>query len=214
MGRRNGKLRRRNGTRRNSNRRGIIETFTFSVMQGSTTSVLVSTLTSRPPRSNFRPVWLEVEVVGYQPGTSSASGWLAPVGCQIGFRSESDGNYASTSRLVLAGATPRKIRTRYPTSSDWWPWNITLSTVIADISAVCVGPSVNSANPGYLRGVARMLIIVQEEQCATSCPAIGHPFDGPPPSPGPWRQEPQPEEQSPSSSVNYQSWEGSHSILS
>lgn len=165
---------RRSNRRRSQNRaRGIIETFTFSVIQGNVTSVLVSTLTSRPPRSNFRPIWFEVEVCGYQPGSSSTSGWLAPVGCQIGFRQESDGNYVSTSRLVLAGAAPKKVRVRYPRSSDWWPWNVTDSAILADISAVCVGPTVDSSTKGYLRGIGRLMLIVQEEECASSCPAIG-----------------------------------------
>lgn len=165
--------RRRRNRQRRSRPRGIIETFTFSVLQGNSTSVLVSTLTSRPPRSNFRPVWFEVEVCGYQPGSASLPGFLAPVGCQIGFRQESDDNYASTSRLILTGATAVKVRTRYPRSADWWPYNTDPKNVVADINAVCVGPTTSSSTPGYLRGIGRMLIILQEEDCATSCPSIG-----------------------------------------
>lgn len=172
MGRRAGRGRRRRSRRA----RCIVETFTFSVLQGETSSVQVGTLTSRPPRSNFRPLWMEVEVCGYQPGSASQPGWLAPVGCQIGFRQESNGNYVSTSRLLLATSTPKKLRTRYPRSADWWPYNITPSMTIADIHAVCVGPTGPAGTIGYLRGIGRLGLIVQEEMCVTGCPSLGsHP---------------------------------------
>lgn len=170
---------RRRNRRRGNRSRGIVETFTFSIINGNSADVLVSTLTSRPPRSNFRPIWLEVDVCGYQPGTSAQAGFLAPVGCQLGFRSESDGTYCSTSRLVLAGAASRKVRTYYPRSADWWPWNVVGSTVICSISAVCVGPTSNTS--GYLRGIGRLLLIVQEEQCISDCPAIGDVINPPTP---------------------------------
>lgn len=161
--------------RRQGRTRGIIETFTFSVLQGNTSKVLKSTITSLPPRSNFRPVWLEVEVCGYSPGSSSEPGYMGPVGCQLNFIGYPVASYCSTSRLCLAGSSPRKVRTYYPRSSDWMPYNLADTVGLADISAVCVGKLADTS--GYLRGVGRMMLIVQEEVCANACPAIGDVID-------------------------------------
>lgn len=169
--------RRRRGNRRRSSRRGrgILEVFTFSLIQGNSTQVLKSTLTSLPPRSNFRPVWFEVEVCGFEPGTSTLPGFAGPVGCQLNFYGYPVASVCSTSRLVLAGASPRKVRTYYPRSADWFPYNLAETQVVAEISAVCVGKT--STNNGYLRGVGRLMLIVQEETCANACPSIGDVID-------------------------------------
>lgn len=166
---------RNKGGRRNRGRlpRLVIDNFTFSTIQGNVSTVPRSLLSSLPPSSNFRPLWFEVEVCGYQPGSTSTSGWLAPVGCQIGFRSEADGTYTSNSRLMLAGATPKRLRVYYPRSADWYPWNLASSTTIADITAVCVGPTVDSNTKGYLRGIGRIAFHVQEESVTAACPSIG-----------------------------------------
>lgn len=151
----------------------IIENFTFSALQGNEVDITVGTLSSRPPRCNFRPLWFEVQVCGYQPGSSSTSGWLAPVGCQLACRSEADGVFCATSKLVMCASVPRKIRVYYPRSADWYPWNVTDSTIMFTIIAVCIGPTVDSNTKGYLRGVGRVACVYQEEYATSACPALG-----------------------------------------
>lgn len=155
------------------NRRPLIDNFTFSLLQGNEMDVKVANISSRPPRCNFRPLWLEVQVCGYQPGSSSTSGWLAPVGCQLACRSEADGVYCATSKLIACAAVPRKIRVYYPRSADWYPWNISDGTTLFTIIAICIGPTVDSNTKGYLRGVGRVAMIYQEEYATAGCPALG-----------------------------------------
>lgn len=161
----------RNRRNRGRGSRQIIETFTFSTQQGTTAVIKRSTITSLPARCNWRPVWFEVEVCGFQPGTNTLPGYLAPVGCQIGFRNESDGTYCSTSRLIITGANPMRLRTYYPPSADWHAYNASPDTSLADINAVCVGTHAADV-PGFLRGIGRMAFKVQEENCAVGCPSL------------------------------------------
>lgn len=149
------------------------EVFTFSVPNGTVSSITVGTLANRPPRSNFRPIWLEATAQGFVPGTNERPGYYYPVGLQLAF---AEGNpqsavvYVATSQLALGRAT---VRLRYPQSADWRSFDLPSGSVVGEIRAVCVGPP-NSAGttPGYLRGVARMYIALQPEEVVASCPTL------------------------------------------
>lgn len=180
---------RRRSTRR-KNRRGpkmcFEEAFTFSVEAGHSITVLNSTLSNRPPRSNFRPLWLDVEVCGFVPSTAAAEPTsFEPIGCQIAIVYGSIGstsNAVSVSPIKLVTNTPRRIRVRNRPQEDWITFDQPPSTQIASISAVCVG-SPGTGATGYLRGVARMRFSIQSEVVVPSCPTLTHLCSDSAPSP-------------------------------
>lgn len=149
------------------------EVFTFSLNNGASTSVQVSTLGNRPPRSNFRPVYLEVEAVQpWVPATSALPAYFCPGAIQLTLNNPLEkGDPTATSQLVMLGSSPRKVRVRYPQSALWWSWDTSGSDVIATIDAVCAGTT--SPGTAFVRGIGRMLIALQVEDIATSC-AIPH----------------------------------------
>lgn len=151
-----------------------IEVFTFSVEAGHTANVTVATLADRPPRSNFRPRWMECEFSSYVPGSSTLPASYTPVGFQFylttGSNTGGGADSASTSRLRLASTTPRTSRIHNPVSADWYEWNQVSTTLVAQLSAVCIGSPGTPNVSAYVRGVCRMRIDVQTETSATACP--------------------------------------------
>lgn len=150
----------------------FIETFTFSVQNGFVSEVKVSTLANRPPRSNFRPIWFEVEVVQpWVPATGSIPGYFAPGAIQLSIRSPAEqGDRVAVSPLTVLGSAPRRVRVSYPASADWYDWNTQGLNVVATIEAVCTGPI--TPGTGYIRGIGRMLCAVQTEDSGTICPTF------------------------------------------
>lgn len=164
--------RRRRGGRRGGRTLRYEEVFTFSVNNGATTSVQVGTLGNRPPRSNFRPVWFEVEArEPWVPATATLPGYYAPGSIQITLNGPREtGDSVAVSNLCLLGSTPRRVRVHYPPSADWWPWNNVSSDVVATIDAVCVGTT--SPGTAFVRGIGRIMVQVSVEDIATPCPSV------------------------------------------
>lgn len=152
------------------------EVFTFSVIAGNTTQVTVGTLANRPPRSNFRPLWMQAEVASFVPADDATPATFSPVAFQMEFVAGSNaagtGNASSTSRLILATTTPRRTRVRYPVSEDWYTFNQQDSTLVANLSAVCIGRPGSATSTVYVRGVITMRVLVQREVSGTACPAV------------------------------------------
>lgn len=171
--------RQRSRRQRSSSQRAnghYIEVFTFSVQAGNSANVTVATLADRPPRSNFRPRWMECEYSSFVPGTDALPASYTPVGFQFtlasGTNAAQESNTDSTSRLRLASTTPRTQRISNPVSADWYTWDQDSTTLVAIISAVCIGRPAGSSSTSFVRGVCRMRIDVQEEVSATTCPAL------------------------------------------
>lgn len=163
--------RRQRGRTGRSSRLSYIETFTFSVAIGSTTTVSRSTLTSLPIRCNWRPVWFEVEAMAFVPGTTSLPGFVAPVACQLNFLEGGSPTVAvvvSVSRCIPVGAVPRRVRVVYPRSADWRSFSALDTEQVANISATCIGTT--GAGTGYLRGVGRILFNLSQEDVVPTCP--------------------------------------------
>lgn len=168
------KSRKRGGGRRRNYTMGFEEAFTFSVQNGASTYVTIATLANRPPRSNFRPVWLEVEACGYVPSSSATEpASFAPVGIQIGIAYGSVGssvpNEISVSPIHTVTNVPRRVRVFNRRSEDWITFDQPANTNIAVITAVCTG-SVGTDTSAYLRGTARMRFAIQTEAVASACP--------------------------------------------
>jgi len=180
MPNRRGRSRRSRGQRRSSQRANgyYIEVFTFSVQAGNTANVTVATLADRPPRSNFRPRWMEVEFSSFVPGTATLPASFTPVAFQFSLDTGSNSvglpNSDATSRLRLASTTPRVQRITNPVSADWYSWNQGETTLVATLSAVCIGLPAGSGSTSFVRGVCRLHIDVQIEVSATSCPALSY----------------------------------------
>jgi len=168
-----GKRRRKAGKKSGSS--AYTEEFTFSVEAGNTATVYVSTLGNRPPRSNFRPMWLECEFCAFVPGTEAIPSSYSPVGFQValgfGTQVSQSGLYESiTSRVRLASTTPQHVRIRTPRSYDWLAWNTASLTEIASLTAVCIGRPSGSTSSVFVRGVCRLKCAIQTEVIASTCP--------------------------------------------
>jgi len=177
-------VKRRGGRRRQGRRRGgqqavgfYIEVLTFSVEIGNTATILVSTLADRPPRSNFRPKWMEVEYASFVPGTTSLAPSFTPVGFQfaLGYGANvTVGGLAQdkVSRLRLATTAPKKERIHTPVSAQWFSYQTTGTTEVAILTAVCVGVPAGSESTAYVRGICRIGFQLQEEDSASTCPTM------------------------------------------
>lgn len=164
--------RRRRGRRGNRRTYAYEEVFTFSVGAGFVTSIMYSTLANRPPRCNFRPVWLDVKAVGFVPGTSTRPPGNEPIGFQLVFQEGGSGTTVdiACSDIQIAASTPAHLRLHYPRSGDWRSYDLPATTNVAQIRAVCIGKS--GSSDGFLRGVARMRIALNPENVAVVCPAL------------------------------------------
>lgn len=173
--RKGGRRRRRSGLQADG---AYTEVFTFSVQAGNTTSVTVGTLANRPPRSNFRPLWMSAEVASFVPASSDGTvpATFTPIAFQMEFVAGSNaagtGNASSTSRLILATTTPRRTRIRYPVSEDWYTFNQQANTLVANLTAVCIGRPGSSTSTAYVRGVITMRVLIQREVSGSQCPSV------------------------------------------
>lgn len=149
------------------------EVITFSVEAGNTISVTVATLANRPPRSNFRPRSMRVEFASFVPGTTSLPATYTPVGFQIEFTPGSSGSVpaaGSVSNIRLASTTPRVVSIRYPLPSDWYSWDSDPTTLVAQLTAICIGIPGAAGSASYVRGVVTFRIDIQNEISASTCP--------------------------------------------
>jgi len=165
MARRRAARRRRAAPHRST----VVENFTFTVESGTISNVLVRVLGNRPPRSNFRPLWFEVEACAYIPGSGDPT--FSPVAMQLTMSSEDDGSYVATSPLKLVNNLPVRLRVQQPRSSDWWAYNTKSDTVVCSVHAVCAGKP-PTENKVFLRGIGRVGLLVQEEVTVATCPAV------------------------------------------
>lgn len=154
---------------------GYTEVFTFSVEAGHTAEVLVSTLGNRPPRSNFRIAWMEVEFTSFVAGTGSLPATFTPVAFQCslgeGTQQGSTGLYQeATSPLRLASTAPRRVHVRAPVSMAWFSFDTAERTAIGNLTAVCIGRPADASSTSYIRGVARIRVQLQTETSASTCP--------------------------------------------
>jgi len=166
----------RRGSRKQRGSSAYTEEFTFSVEAGNTAVITVGTLANRPPRSNFRPLWMDCDFSGFVPGTDTIPASFTPVGFQIalGYGTQqglSGTLYESqTSRVRLASTSPQRVRIHVPRSYDWLSWNTISTTEIGNLTAVCIGRPSGSTSTSFIRGVARIRCQLQTEVIASSCP--------------------------------------------
>lgn len=161
--------------RRRSNRQvrlSYLEQFTFSTTFGATSTITRATLTSLPQRTNFRPIWFEVEACTFVPPTSTSSTFgSAPCAMQLQFLEGGTPSIAVTvnvSRCVPCGPIPRRLRLHYPRSADWRSYDALQTEQLCSINAVCIGST--GGGSGYLRGIGRILFALQQEEVVPTCP--------------------------------------------
>lgn len=146
----------------------VIENFPFTVEAGTQSNITVRVLANRPPRSNFRMQWFEIQAVSYIPGSGDPT--TSPVAVQITLNAENDGECVAVSAPVLLGPQPRRVRLRQPPSTDWNAYNLSEASILGSIRAICVGPPPTSSHAVYVRGLARCGLLCQEEVSAIACP--------------------------------------------
>lgn len=146
------------------------EYVSFSLVAATTTNIQVANLAQRPGRSNFRPTVASVTTTSFVPATATLPGFYAPVAIQIDFFSPQD-EIVATSPTTVVRPNGTTVHLRYPSSSDWWPYNNTTSDVVLRISAVCLGASGPSATVRpVLQGVVTIKIRTGPEIAAAACP--------------------------------------------
>lgn len=150
-----------------------MEEFTFSVLSGASAFVSVATLANRPPRSAFRPLWMEVEFASFVPGSSTVPATFTPVGFQASFGTGgAQGDATSVAPLRLASTTPQRVRVHNHAPEDWYAYSSAASTQVATLTAVCIGTPSGSGSSAYVRGVVRMKVAVTLEVSASACPTV------------------------------------------
>lgn len=162
---------RRSSRRRRNTTLAYEEEFTFSIPLGSSVTVTKATLSSLPPSTNFRPIWLKVYALApFVPGTATRPGYNAPGGLQVIFMEGAAKN--ANSGLIALGSSPKSVTLRWPTSADWFSYDINNDTGIALIEGVCIGPAATDSSQAYIRGTARMRIRLQREIIVPACPTM------------------------------------------
>lgn len=159
---------------RRSSRSHVQDEFiTFSLTLGGTQIISWSSLSTRPANCNIRPIFMSISAsAAYVPATSNDSlpGYFVPSGLDCSLR-DSAGKIVATSRPITLGSTPRQCICRYPRSGDWYPYNTTSGTGMAQINALCFG------NPGvsisaYVRGIIHFRYQFSYEILTASCPTF------------------------------------------
>lgn len=146
------------------------EYMTFSVAAGSTLEIALSSVSTRPANTNFRPIFVAVECT--QPCVvASASGDIAPsvlpgaVDVQI---KDPSGKIVGTSRPHVLSAVKSRTYVRYPRSGDWFPVGGGASK-LATVTSICLGPAGTTTLGQYLRGLIHIKYQFSYEILTGSC---------------------------------------------
>lgn len=157
------------------------EYLSFNLKVGTTFTISVGNLTSRPPRCNFRPQFMSVQLVGgFDPTTASdaRAGFQVPAAVQIALYSgNTTQSIAATSAPVVLGPQPKTVRVRYPRSSDWFSSDVSATQNFARCSAICLGPAKVNATTDDLstiRGIIHFRINLSSEIIGETCPVLPH----------------------------------------
>lgn len=104
---------------------------------------------------------------GYIPATSSNAASYCPVAVNVQI-TEATASVA-TSKTIVISNVPRTIRTFYPASQDWLSFALNDTTQFGIVEAVCLGPPGQTA---YVRGVIRVVVLLQPEVLTPTCPTL------------------------------------------
>jgi len=149
----------------------VEEVISFSVQVGASTTVVHSTLTTLPARTNFRPIrWVVEACQAYVPATTSLPGYYCPAAIQVDMLADQASSTTTTLKLLAAGITRVSLTPRpdYP----WFDYGDKPNIGLLRINAICIGPPDSSSSKAYIRGVIRGFIECMPERCGTACPSI------------------------------------------
>lgn len=178
-----GRSRRRGRRRGRSNRMFLEDVASFSMPVGTFQNLTKSNFTALPNRFNFRPVYLEFQMVGgYTPAHLSENkqfinpGYWSPASFQFWF-AEGGAQRSTTSPVFELSERPIKRRIYYPKSGDWYSSEAPGNTTIAGFEAICPGKPSSLGDVAYVRGHIRMRFQLSQEVYPAECPTGVEIFD-------------------------------------
>lgn len=178
---------RKNLQRRKQGRRGIrrarrggrrvyIERITFSLKVGSTTNITISNLKSKPTNCNYRPLAVIAHCATVVPTIASdaRAGYYSPAAIQVDFYGP-EGKMCASSAPQVIYPQGRRVRCRYPRSADWWDVATAGSTILAKVTAICLGNNkIGDEADQYVQGIFNIPVAFGPEIMAGTCPKYQH----------------------------------------